>query len=288
MRETNQNTINNTDIPLSLNASLKRKIFKETLKEYILSKESLENIINKVLEKYLISGSLPVSFIKPNDIEEKIIEEIKKLFESGSKKDKSIKEKIDELKKYDVYYKDSILLSPHIEINHFDFEKQLNENNLILTLPSLNINNLYYYGLFNYHFYLFKKQKQYDIYITKIYSNSDIEILFLYFLLKKLNLTFNLFNIYYDYYDKKFHVKEVNYTSELLNSFENILKNQLDINKNKEIDFNKYFSIEIIENENREEISVEEETIDESSMYSDDDLLSLCYEEIAFLDFKKE
>jgi hypothetical protein len=287
MRETNQNTINNTDIPLSLDASLKRKIFKETLKEYILSKESLENIINKVLEKYLISGSLPVSIIKPNDIEEKIIEEIKELFESGSKKDKSIKEKIDELKKYDVYYKDSILLSPHIEINHFDFEKQLKENNLILTLPSLNINNLYYYGLFfNYHFYLFKKQKQYDIYIANFYSNSDIEILFLYFLLKKLNLTFNLFNIYYE--DKKFHINEVNYTSELLNLFENILKNQLDINKNKEIDFNKYFSIEIIENENREEISVEEQTIDESSMYSDDDLLSLCYEEIAFLDFKKE
>jgi hypothetical protein len=287
MRETNQNTINNTDIPLSLDASLKRKIFKETLKEYILSKESLENIINKVLEKYLISGSLPVSIIKPNDIEEKIIEEIKELFESGSKKDKSIKEKIDELKKYDVYYKDSILLSPHIEINHFDFEKQLKENNLILTLPSLNINNLYYYGLFfNYHFNLFKKQKQYDIYIANFYSNSDIEILFLYFLLKKLNLTFNLFNIYYE--DKKFHINEVNYTSELLNLFENILKNQLDINKNKEIDFNKYFSIEIIENENREEISVEEQTIDESSMYSDDDLLSLCYEEIAFLDFKKE
>ncbi|GIX43123.1 MAG: hypothetical protein KatS3mg129_2856 [Leptospiraceae bacterium] len=305
------------NLQLNLDSTQIRKIFKEIFKKYITENEQIENIIKDVLHKYLIEGQLPVSFTNPNKVDESIKEiffKIKEQLEqsnedTGKKKNKKsndVDQKLiyifNQLKNSVLYLKETILLNPNIESKYFDINKEINKKNLILEIPSIIINDYKFYGRFYGDFIIQKANNQFNKWKIYLLSNNynNIELYLLFLQLKRI---FNIQNlkIISFYFEKKWKLKEKIFPEQLINEekfkneFINFINKYIINNENREnnIKFYQYFEIDLKpdqENENQEMkdfmfISYEKQIIKEYDIDSDDELLSLCYDEIAYLDF---
>jgi hypothetical protein len=305
------------NLQLNLDSTQIKKIFKEIFKKYITEKGEIENIIKEVLHKYLIEGKLPVSFTKPNEVDESIREIFFKIKEqldqsnenSGKKQNKKANDKekefidtLNQLKNSAIYLKETIILNPNIDSEHFDINKEINKKNLILEIPSIIINDYKFYGRFYGDFIIQKVNNQFNKWkIYLLYNNyNNIELYLLYLQLKWIFNIENLKIISFDF-EKKWKLKKKTFPEQQINEekFKNELINFINKyiinNKDREniIKFYQYFEIGLNtdqENENQEIkdfmfISYEKQIIKEYDIDSDDELLSLCYDEIAYLDF---
>jgi hypothetical protein len=258
---------------VAIKNSLIKEITQEILKEALQKNQTISQIIHSILKEYLIAGELPISFLYPNNIDENIL----KIFDPNTIQ-KFIKDHFDGK----TYLKQKIVLNPHFDLSQFDLTQELEKHSLILELPPLKLGSYTFLGEFSYDF-IFTKNPDWKIYLFKEIADDDIEAHFLALILNEI------FSIDF------FHLIQIEYNRDKLKiecrnkfpKFNISLEKERSIEKLKSIVEHYILEKNLLFNESITIKNLEptKSVLDENSLNNQKDFLSLCYEEIVFLDF---
>lgn len=272
-----------TEYKFSLTKYELKHIIKEILKTYIKKQKQepidsiIDSIIKEILKQYLIIGELPVPMTGKNSLDETLFNKIKKIFNDLLENHKAI---IEEFLSSSVYFKDTISFSKYQTKDHFNLEEELKKQHFILELPPFELyiyDEIYYLvGQMNYDFIIKFNKNKLIILMLNFYPK-HIEDLILWTFLKP-HTALELYYLSSETDEASLKpLQPINW------NLQDIF--QIPIHWDHTFKMKFYEYLEIKKNTKTKSLELNRNKVDHSFLSDKEDLTSLVYEEIFYLDF---